>query len=73
MSKTKSNRPLMACVPSSVVKETMNDALSSMFQESEVHCEKHKVGNDLVIVMMANGLCATLHIQELHNKKGVAV
>ena len=73
MGKTKSNRPLMANVPSAVVKETMNDALATMFQESEVHCEKHKVGNDLVIVMMGNGICATLHIQELPNRKGVAI
>ena len=73
MNKTKLTRPLVACVPSEVVKETLSNALSFMFQESKVHCEKHIIGNDLVIVMMANGLCATLHVQELINKKGTAI
>ena len=69
MSKTKLNSPLMANVPSAVVKKTMTEALSVMFEESEVHCQKHKLGNELVIVMMANGVCATLHVQEINQSK----
>lgn len=63
----------MANVPSAVVQETLNNVLSCMFQDSVVQCEKHEVGNDLVIVMIANGVCATLSIQEMYNKKGVAI
>lgn len=71
MSKTKLTSPLVANVPCKVVQETLSNALSFMFQDSKVHCEKHEVGNDLILVMMANGISATLQIREVsQSKKG---
>ena len=68
--KTKLSRPKTGNVPASVVQQTLLTALSELFEQKTVHCELHTMDNDVVIVMMANGACATLHVQEL--KGGMA-
>ena len=70
MKKENFSAPKVGNVPASVVQQTLLTALSELFEQKTVHCELHTLGDDVVIVMMANGACATLHVQEL--KGGMA-
>jgi len=75
MEKTFLPRPKVANVPASVVQQTISDAIGGLFETETVYCERHLSENEAVIVMMANGICATLHVQEARNavEKGAAV
>lgn len=56
--------PKTGKVPASVVQQTVSEAISSLFGNEKVNCEMHTLDDDVVIVMMANGVCATLHVQK---------
>jgi len=73
--KTTLSRPKVANVPVSVVQQTVSAAIIGLFEQETVYCERHLSDNEAVIVMMANGICATLHVQESVSalQKGVAV
>lgn len=67
-------RPKVANVPSIKVQQAISEAVSGLFENNDVRCEQHLSENEFVIVMTANGVCATLHIQEIASikKEGIA-
>lgn len=73
--KTTLPRPKAANVPVTKVQQTISDAIGGLFETGTVYCERHLSENEAVIVMMANGICATLHVQESASalQKGAAV
>lgn len=64
-----------ATKPTTVVKDTLSRAIDTLFEGQPVECEKHYIGNEMVLVLIGNGICATLHVQETTNalQKGEAV
>lgn len=73
--KTTLSRPQSGNVPLSKVQKTISAALGGLFEENTVYCENHFSDNEAVVVMMSNGVCVTLHVQEVSEslQKGVAV
>lgn len=71
--KTKSlPAPQRATNPTTVVKDTLSRAIDTLFEGQPVQCEKHYMGNEMVLVFIGNGACVTFHVQELKQavKKG---
>lgn len=73
--KTNLSRPQSGNVSLSKVQKTISAALGGLFENNTVYCENHFQDDEAVIVMMANGVVATLHVQEMASglQKGVAV
>lgn len=64
--KTKSlPAPQRATNPTTVVKDTLSRAIDTLFEGQPVQCEKHYMGNEMVLVFIGNGACVTFHVQEL--------
>ena len=62
--------PQVAISQPTVVKDTLSRAIDTLFEGQPVQCEKHYMGNEMVLVLIGNGVCATFHVQEL---KGAAM
>lgn len=58
--------PQRATNPTTVVKDTLSRAIDTLFEGQPVQCEKHYMGNEMVLVLIGNGVCATFHVQELN-------
>lgn len=65
----------VANVPATKVQQTISEVISGLFENNTVRVEQHTQNNEVILVMMANGICATLHVQEMAaaTKKGRAV
>lgn len=57
--------PQRATNPTTVVKDTLSRAIDTLFEGQPVQCEKHYMGNEMVLVFIGNGACVTFHVQEL--------
>lgn len=53
-----------ATVPVHLVQSELVKALSELFGSSKIEVQKEFIDTDLILTMTANGICATLHIQE---------
>lgn len=49
------------------LKKKVNVILTSLYKGSQIDCQLHPMGEEFVLVMIGDGVCATLHIQELGN------
>jgi len=49
------------------LKKKVNGILTSLYKGSQIDCQLHPMGDEFVLVMIGDGVCATLHIQELGN------
>ena len=52
------------------VNKTVTELLTEAFQDTEISCQIHSSKTESVFAFIANGICATLHIQEFKPKKG---
>ena len=57
--------PQVAISQPTVVKDTLSRAIDTLFEGQPVQCEKHYMGNEIVLVFIGNGACVTFHVQEL--------
>lgn len=62
--KTKSKK--VAINQATVVKQTLNSVVDDLFGAEPIECQLHHMGEETVVVMIGNGVCATLHLQEVN-------
>ena len=63
--KTKSlPAPQRATNPTTVVKDTLSRAIDTLFEGQPVQCEKHYMGNEMVLVFIGNGACVRYGCKE---------
>lgn len=49
------------------LKKQVNGILTSFYKGQLIDCQLHPMDDEFALVMIADGVCATLHIQELGN------
>lgn len=49
------------------LKKQVNGILNDFYKGKSIDCQLHPMDDEFALVMIADGVCATLHIQELGN------
>lgn len=62
----KTKTPKLAVNQAPVVKETLSNVVDTVFGTEPIQCQLHSMDKETVVVMIGNGMCATLHLQEFN-------